>query len=303
MKGWILYKKKRADLTEDDHAVGRLLNAAQEKEIELEVYKPDQFELVATRDDRQSILIDGKPCAVPDFIMPRFGSATTYFALAVIRQLESLGVYSCNSSMATEVVKDKLRIHQILSHSNLPTPKTMLVKFPVDIDVVKREIGFPVVIKNVSGMRGIGIYLSETETRFADLMDLIYTNNSSANIILQEFISYSKGTDLRIFVVGGKVVGCMKRASDISFKANISRGGRAEPFEITPEIEWLATETTRLVNLDIAGIDLLFDEQGFKICEANSSPGFKGLESVIGPCVAEQILDYIKMRCNKSSGN
>lgn len=297
MKGWILYKKKQQDLTlQDDHGVVRLLQAAQNKGISLTVYRPDQFELVVSRDDRKSILVDGKSCALPDFIMPRFGSATTYFALAIIRQLEYLGVYSCNSSVATEMVKDKLHIHQLLARSNLPTPKTMLVKFPVDVEIVKWELGFPVVIKNISGMRGSGIYLSDNETKFLDVMDLIYTNNQKANIILQEYIGYKPGRDLRVFVIGGKVIGCMQRISETSFKANISRGGRGEYFELTPEIEWLATETARLVNLDIAGIDLLFDEQGFKICEANSSPGFKGLEKVIGDHVAEKILDYITIR-------
>jgi gamma-F420-2:alpha-L-glutamate ligase len=297
MRGWILYKKKRTDLVaSEDHGVLRLVQAAERKGIELTVYRPDQFELVVSRDDRKSILVDGKPCALPDFIMPRFGSATTYFALAIIRQLEYLGVYSCNSSVATEMVKDKLHIHQLLAHSNLPTPKTMLVKFPIDVEVVKREIGFPVVIKNISGMRGTGIYLSDNETKFVDVMDLIYTNNQKANIILQEYIGYKRGRDLRVFVLGGKVIGCMQRISDISFKANISRGGRGEYFELTPEVEWLATETARLVGLDIAGIDLLFEEQGFRICEANSSPGFKGLEKVVGQYIAESILDYITIR-------
>ena len=67
----------------------------------------------------------------------------------------------------------------------------------------------------------------------------------------------------------------------VSFKANFSRGGMVEPFELTPEMEWLATETSRILNLDIAGIDLLFDGEHFKICEANSSPGFEGIEQLL----------------------
>ena len=88
----------------------------------------------------------------------------------------------------------------------------------------------------------------------------------------------------------------MKRYSETSFKANFSRGGKVDSFDLTPEIEWLATETARLVDLDIAGIDLLFDNEGYKICEANSSPGFKGLELVVGENIAEQILDYITVK-------
>ncbi len=296
MIGWILYSKKQDELTESDNGVNRLLEAAASKNIELKVYRPEQFELAVTRDDRKSILIDNVPTPLPDFIIPRLGAYTTYFALAVIRQLEYLGVYSCNSSQSIEIVKDKLRMHQILAQSNFPTPKTMLVKFPVDINIVKTEIGFPMIIKNITGSEGAGIYLCESENRFLDLMELIYSNNSQANIILQEFIQTSHGKDLRVFVLGGRVIGCMKRFSTTSFKANFSRGGSVESFELTPEIEWLAVETARLVDLDISGIDLLFTDDGFQVCEANSSPGFKGLELVVGNNIAEQILDYITVK-------
>lgn len=296
MKGWILYTKRQDELTEKDNGVMRLLAAAKAKNIELCVYQPEQFELSVSRDDRKSILIDNQSVRLPDFIIPRLGSNTTYFALAIIRQLEFLGVYSCNGAEAIETVKDKLHMHQILAQSNFPTPKTMLVKFPVDIDIVKAEIGFPLIIKNVTGQTGKGIYLCEDEGQFIDLMDLIYSNASKANIILQKFIQTSRSKDLRIFVLGGRVIGCMKRFSETSFKANFSRGGKVESFELSAEAEWLAVETARLVNLDIAGIDLLFDENGFMVCEANSAPGFKGLEQVVGHNVAEQILDYISMK-------
>lgn len=296
IQGWILYYRDQTQLTEEDHGVQRLLAAAKHKGIKLFVYNPEQFELVVTRDDRKSILLNGHPTPLPDFLIPRMGSNTTYFGLAIIRQLERLGVYSCNSSETIEIVKDKLQMHQLLAQSNLPTPKTMLVKFPIDIELVRQEIGFPVIIKNITGTEGAGIYLCDSDEKFTDLMELIYSNNPKANIILQEFVVTSHGKDLRVFVLGGRVIGCMKRSSTKSFKANFSRGGTVEPFTLSPEIEWLATETARLVNLDIAGIDLLFDKNGYKICEANSSPGFKGLELVVGENIAEQILDYIMVK-------
>ncbi len=292
MKGWILYSKTRDEISDQDHGVRRLLEAAMAQDIELDVLTPNQFELVVSRDDKESILVDGKPTLPPDFLIPRLGSNSTYFSLAIIRQLERLGVYSCNTSKTIEIVKDKLQMHQLIAQSNLPTPKTILVKFPVNIDVVKNEIGFPIIVKNVTGSEGNGIYLCESENNFTDLMELIYSNNQKANIIIQEFVQKSRGKDLRVFVLGGKVIGCMKRFSKSSFKANFSRGGHVDPFKRNADIDWLATETARLVGLDIAGIDLLFDKKGYKICEANSSPGFKGLEIIVGKNVAEQILDY-----------
>ncbi|MBN2089283.1 RimK family alpha-L-glutamate ligase, partial [candidate division KSB1 bacterium] len=83
---------------------------------------------------------------------------------------------------------------------------------------------------------------------------------------------------------------------DGDFKANYSRGGRAESFEITQEIKWLATQTSNLFKLDIAGIDLLFSGDHYKICEANSSPGFKGLESCCEINIPKEIFNFIRIR-------
>ena len=296
IKGIILFSKKEEFLTQEDYSVLRLLEAARSKNIELQVIAPEQFELIVTSNNDKSIFVDDKPIPLPDFIIPRMGSVTTFYAFSILRQLEYMGVYICNNSDSVYAVKDKLYMHQRLANSNLATPKTMLAKFPVNINVVKREIGFPLVIKNVSGTQGSGVYLCEFEDKFIDVMELIYTNNDKANIILQEFIKESRGQDLRVFVVGGKVVGCMRRSSQTSFKANFSKGAEVSFYQLTPEIEWLALETAKLLGLDIAGVDLLFDKDGFKVCEANSAPGFMGIEQVMGKNIAECILDFICVR-------
>ena len=300
MKGLIISSKTVDGWAGKNYSLLRLLESARSKGIDLQVVTPKQIELVVTRGDRKSILIDDKHTQIPDFVIPRMGAITTFYALAVIRQLEHLGIYVCNGSKAIEAVKDKLHMHQILAHSSLPTPKTMLAKFPINITVIKREIGFPLIIKNMVGNQGSGIYLCKTEESFLDIMELIYSNKPDSNIIIQEFIEHSKGKDLRVFLLGGRVIGCMKRSSESSFKANFSKGGIVDAFDLNPEAEWLAIEAARLANLDIAGIDLLFDKNGFKICEANSAPGFHGLEQITGPRIAEEILDYIKLRVGEA---
>ena len=294
-RGLIIYNKKENEIT--DYSVLRLLESARSKNIDLSILTPEQFELVVTRSDRNSILVDDQTTLLPDFILPRIGSSTSFYALSVIRQLEHCGVYSCNSANAIQNVKDKLLMHQILAYSKLQTPKTMLAKFPVDISVVKREIGIPLIIKNVTGTQGRGVYLCESEEKFSDIMELIYANNNNANIIIQEFIETSYGKDLRVFVIGGKVVGCIQRIAKSGFKANFSIGADVQPFELTPEAEWIATEAARLLNLDVAGVDLLFGEDGkYLICEANSSPQFHGLENVVGQRIADDILEYVLVK-------
>lgn len=297
MLGWILYKDSANRIKPEAYEIHRLLEIAKEINIDVKVIAPEQVDIIVNREDRTSILLDDVPTALPDFILPRMGAGTTYFALAVIRHLEKLGVYSFNSSTSIDNVKDKLYSLQILAQHNLPIPKTMLVKFPVEIGMVEKNIGFPCVVKTLSGSQGSGVFLVNDKTYLEDLMLLIEATNKSANIIIQEFIAPSHGRDLRVLTIGGRVISAMERkAKEGGFKANYSRGGSVSNFEVTPEIEWLVLEISRILNLDIAGIDLLFDENGFKICEVNSSPGFEGMEKACEMDIASEMFKFIKVR-------
>lgn len=298
MVGWILFRQ-RSQHSKPSYGIQRLLESADAADVEIKVVDPREVELSVTREDRKSIHLSGKQVSLPDFIIPRMGAHTTYFDLAVIRHLERLGVASFNTSESIEIVKDKLFSQQILAQNNLPTPNTMLVKFPVNIDFIEKSLGFPIVVKTLSGSQGVGVFLCETKEKLADMMELVEATNGNANIILQEFVASSKGRDLRVFTIGGRVLGCVERVSKSGFRANYSQGGSVKEFEITPEVEWLALETSRLFNLDIAGIDLLFDGDHFKVCEANSSPGFETIEKVGDVDVAAEIFNYLRLRLGK----
>lgn len=300
MLGWILYRASGSELKPEMYEIGRFLDTARKQNIELLVVKPDQIDLVVTREDRKSILIDGKATALPDFVLPRMGAATTYFALAVIRHLERLGVPCFNTGNSIDTVRDKLYTQQILAESNLPVPKTMLVKFPINIELIENTFSFPIVVKTLSGSQGKGVYLSENKKSFQDLLHLIESSNPRMNLIIQEFIKESSGRDLRVFTIGGRVVACMERSSsDGTFKANYSAGGIVRGYPINPEIEWLAVEASRILKLDIAGVDLLFAEDHFKICEINSSPGFEGLESCCEVNIPLELFHYLQIRLGK----
>ncbi len=300
MQGWIIYKESQIEIKPESYEINCFLNEAEKQNVELSIFKPEQFDLIVTREDRKSIYINGEQVPLPDFVLSRMGAGTTYFALSILRHLERLGVPIINSSYSVETVKDKLYSQQILAENNLPVPKTMLMKFPINIDLIDKQIGFPTVIKTVSGSQGKGVFLAEKKSHLIDLMHLIELTNPRFNLIFQEFIEKSYGRDLRVFIIGGRAVGCMERtASDGGFKANFSSGGTVKEHEITPEIEWLATEAARILGLDIAGVDLLFDEDHFKICEVNSSPGFKGLHSCCSVNIPKEIYHYIKIRYGK----
>lgn len=296
MKLWILYRDGLVAKSES-YEVDRLVREAEERGWQAQVIAPEQFDLLVTRDDEKSIRLDGKTVTLPDVLLPRTGAGTTYFALSVIRQLQHLGVATFNTWDSIELVKDKLATHQVLAAAHLPIPKTMLAKFPVDVELVDKTLGFPLVVKTLAGSQGSGVFLCETKQKFSDLMELVRATQANANLIFQEFVADSRGRDLRILVIGGRVVaGMERRAEGDNFKANYSMGGRVVAFEPDRDAEWLALESARLLGLDIAGIDLLFDGEGYKICEANSATGFQGLEECTDGDIAAEILDFVSLR-------
>ena len=208
-----------------------------------------------------------------------------------------MGVPVINSSEAIDNVKDKLYTHQILAQSNLDIPNTMLLKHPIDIDFVEKNIGFPVIVKKISGSYGRGVFLCENKKQLNQLVTMAELTKKSYDIIIQEFVKDTWGKDLRVFVVNNKVVGCMMRQStDEDFRANLSRGGEGFPYEVNEQIDWLSVESSKALGLDIAGVDLLFQNGGYKICEVNSNPGFEGMETFTKKNIAGDIVSFIKLK-------
>ena len=165
------------------------------------------------------------------------------------------------------------------------------------MDFVEKHLGFPVIIKTISGSYGKGVFIAENKKQLQQLLTMAELTKPSYNIIIQEFIKDSWGKDLRVLVVNNKVAGCMmRRAKDDDFRANITRGGEGFPYEVNEQIEWLAVESTKVLGLDISGVDLLFYGDSYKICEINSNPGFEGTETFTKKNIAEEMVSFIKMK-------
>ena len=291
--GWLLVKPK----FQDSYEIKRLVEEFDDSDIKIKIIDPNEIDIFVNKENKQSILVNGESLPLPKFVFPRTGSGTTYYIKAVIRHFERMGVVVINSSDSIDNVKDKLYSHQILAQSNLDIPKTLLLKHPIDVNFVEKHIGYPVIVKTLSGSYGTGVFLAETKKQLKQLLTMAELTKSSYNIIIQEFIKDTWGKDLRVLVVNNKVVGCMMRqATDDDFRANISRGGEGIPYEVNEQIEWLSVESSKALNLDISGVDLLFDSGGYKICEVNSNPGFEGMEQFTKKNIAGEIVQFIKRK-------
>jgi len=177
---------------------------------------------------------DGKLIPLPDVVIPRVGANVDYFGLAVLRQLESRGVCVLNPSSAIEISRDKLYTHQILSGAGIPIPKSLLSRWPFDVDFIERRIDYPVIVKLLSSSKGEAVWKVDNRQ---ELISLVETLDTKKPIIFQQFLSNSKGRDIRCFVIGNKIVASMMRIAPTGeYKANVHRMSFAEGLHYSMEL-------------------------------------------------------------------
>lgn len=229
-----------------------------------------------------------------DAVIPRIGTSVTFYATAILRQFEMMGVFPLNESVAISRSKDKLRSLQLLSRKGIGMPATGFAHSPDDTqDLLKMVGGAPVVIKLLEGTQGVGVVLAETRKAAESVIDAFRGLN--AHFLVQEFVKEAGGSDIRCFVIGDKVVAAMKRtAREGEFRSNLHRGGSAEIVRITPEERRTAVRAAKIMGLNVAGVDILRSSKGPQIMEVNSSPGLEGIENTTGKDIAGQIIDFIE---------
>lgn len=236
-----------------------------------------------------------------DAIIPRISANMTRYGTAIVRQLEMQGVYTVSSSIAISRSRDKLRSMQLMAKAGIGIPKTVVSRNTTDIDNLLDQLGgTPVIIKLARGTHGNGVVLAETKKAAKSVLQAFYlTNDDGTNILLQEFVEESAGTDIRAFVVGSRVVASMKRQSlDDDFRSNLHKGGEGTIVKLTEEERKMAIKAAKAMGLNVAGVDLMRSNRGPLILEVNASPGF-GIEKVTGRDVAGAIIEYVELNAKR----
>lgn len=277
------------------YSTRRLAEAGRRKNHDVRVLDPTRC-CVSVFGGKLGLSADGLELDDFDLVIPRVGSSSMETSLHVLRQFEFLGTATLNSSASIANSKDKVAAHQILAQSQLPTPHTAICR---DVTVLPSLIeqlgGPPVIIKVTRGTHGAGVVVAETIPSAASILETIWGFQGEA--LLQEYIREASGEDIRVLVVGERVVGAMKRsATNGDFRANLHLGGASEPVEVTPEVEELACATTRALGLDVAGVDILLSQRGPLVIEANASPGLQGIESTTGIDIARHIIGFAEKK-------
>ena len=240
-----------------------------------------------------SIHYKGRKLPHFDAVIPRIGSAITFYGTAVLRQFEMLGSYPLNESVAITRARDKLRSLQLLARQGIDLPITGIAHSPL-------------VVKLVEGTQGIGVVLAETRQAAESVVDAFRGLN--AHILVQEYIKEAKGRDIRCLVVGDEVVAAIeRRAKDGDFRSNLHRGGVACIANITPRERKIAIKAAQTMGLDVAGVDILRAERGPLVMEVNASPGLEGIEKTTGIDIAGRMIQWIERHataefCLKTGG-
>ncbi len=244
---------------------------------------------------RPTIHYKGCELELYDAVIPRIGASVTFYGAAVVRQLEMMGVYCINDSVAITRARDKLRCLQLLSKKGIGLPITGFAHSLDEIkDLIKMVGGPPLVIKFLEGTQGIGVILVETTKAARSVLEAFL--GLKVNIMVQEYIKDAAGADIRCFVVGGKVVAAMKRQAQTpeEFRSNLHRGGIATMEEITEEERNMAIRAAHIIGLNVAGVDIVRSNRGPLIMEVNASPGLEGIERTTGVNVADEIIQFLE---------
>ncbi len=229
-----------------------------------------------------------------DAVIPRIGASVTFYATAVLRQFEMMGVYCLNESVAISRSRDKLRALQILARKGVGMPVTGFAhSTKMSAELIKLVGGAPLVIKLLEGTQGKGVVLAETQAAAESVIDAF--RDLDEYFLVQEFIKEAQGADIRCFVIGKKVVAAMMRkAKPGEFRSNLHRGGTAVEVKLTPEERKTATRAADAMGLSVSGVDIIRSKHGPLVIEVNSSPGLEGIEKATNVDVAEEILQYVE---------
>jgi ribosomal protein S6--L-glutamate ligase len=188
--------------------------------------------------------------------------------------------------------KNKIDQHLMLSKAGLPLPRYAITKSALEARAAAEDIQYPIIIKIPVGSLGCGVFYADNPESLFPICDYL-TARDTRPLIIEEFVKEAQRTDIRIFVIGGKIAGAMKRsAPENDVRTNASSGGTASVIELTEDEKKLALKTTKLFKLEIAGVDIIRSNRGPLILEINSNPGFTALEEATGINIAGKIIDY-----------
>ncbi|MSQ96574.1 MAG: RimK family alpha-L-glutamate ligase [Gemmataceae bacterium] len=236
-------------------------------------------------------------CSLSDYdavivrTMPPGSLEQVVFRMDVLHQLETAGRRVLNPPRALEICVDKYLASARLDAAGLPTPPTIVCQDAETAIAAFHQLGGDVVVKPLFGSEGRGmIRVTDLEIAWRTFRTL---ERLQTVLYIQQFIHHP-GWDLRVFIIGGRVLTAMRRHAKDDWRTNVAQGGTTEPIALTTEEERLALLAAHAVGTPVAGIDLLPKPGGgYYVLEVNAVPGWRALARTTGIDVAREIVRYV----------
>lgn len=228
-----------------------------------------------------------------DAVIPRIGAPITQHGLAVVRQFELLGSYVLNGASAIAAARDKLWSYQYLAKAGIDVPLTLSAFHGRDGRAMVRKAGTgPYVLKRRKSEGGRGVLLAPDGATAKSLLDAF--DDLDERLLVQPFLTTPEQADVRVLVLGKKVIGTVRRTPKAGdFRANFHQGGATKPTKISKIERQMAVRAAKALGLRFAAIDLMRTENGPLVMEVNASPGLEGIESATGLDLAARVIDYV----------
>lgn len=272
---WILYDPAIPIDHPERYEISQLEIAAEREGVEVRVVDPRRVTL--TPGCSSGVCVEDQYVPRPDVVINRSGALTSDQTLHLLRSLAKQGVACRNNAVSIEISRDKLLTAQTLI-GHVPHPETLPLTPETDLDRVRDLLGDLVIVKPARGTQGSGVELLD-RCGLKSFHNRLSTFGANPTMLVQRYVQSSHGRDIRVLVLAGRAMAAMQRQScDGSVTANASKGGQVTRLDMTSEMADIATKTCRRLHLHSAGVDLLHTPDGFTVCEANSSPGFKALQ-------------------------
>jgi len=187
--------------------------------------------------------------------------------------LAARGVTVLNGPGTLVAAHDKLLTARILRRSGLPHPETWHVRPGRPYDGPPA----PLVLKPRHGSWGRHVVLCETAAALREELRRVHDEPwfRQHGALVQELVPPT-GSDLRLVVVGGKVVGAVRRAAAKGeWRTNVALGATRLPVDPPAVAVELALAAARSVGAALVGVDLLpTPDGGLTILEVNGSVEF-----------------------------
>ena len=217
--------------------------------------------------------------------------------LDLLTQLEKIGVCMVNSRETVSISSDKYRTYLKLQDYGLTQPKTVLIP---NADTWKQALEsldskFPIIMKTLEGSKGVGVLFIESERQIESIVQLLYSQNDDVDLLIQEYIKTDG--DIRVIVLGGKVIASMKRdVVEGDFRSNVSQGAKVKEYKLTElEIEQCLL-AAKAIDGSWTAVDFIPSKNPKTeppyILEVNHSPGTEGIEKATGKNVVKQVIDF-----------